>query len=136
MNEIEKHIEAGKQHIIKTKQTLRHILDELCNSTALQECRLTSYNHGLGWDEHCSIVKSTTFTPKWNWNATLIINSEPKKEPLSFRFKMWWTVKKLRISYWLWNLRGLKACPRHGFSTQSWLTGKCRRCKDESVQKM
>ena len=47
-----------------------------------------------------------------------------------FRFMLWRTAKKLRMSCRLWELRGLQTCPYHGFHAQSWWTGYCKKCKE------
>lgn len=48
-----------------------------------------------------------------------------------FRFECWFAVKKIHLSCVLWNLRGLQRCGEHGFCTQSWITGKCKKCEDK-----
>ena len=51
-------------------------------------------------------------------------------DDLKFRILMWYTIQELHFSCWLWKLRGLKTCEEHGFHTQSWITGKCRKCEN------
>ena len=48
-----------------------------------------------------------------------------------FGVEVWIAVKRLTIGCSLWRLRGLKACKIHGFHAQSWVTGKCRKCKND-----
>lgn len=40
-----------------------------------------------------------------------------------------WALFKLYFSVWCWNKRGLKTCHKHGFYAQSWINGKCKKCK-------
>ena len=49
--------------------------------------------------------------------------------PLSFKF----TIFRLKLSCWLWDLRGLTTCPYHGFHAQSWWTGYCKECGEIPV---
>jgi len=37
-------------------------------------------------------------------------------------------VIELKISCWLWDLRGLEICKQHGFYSQSWINGICKKC--------
>ena len=39
-----------------------------------------------------------------------------------------WTIFKMHWSCILWDLRGLQTCPHHGFYTQSYFTGYCKKC--------
>ena len=41
----------------------------------------------------------------------------------------WYIVNKLHLSCILWDLRGLKTCEKHGFHSQSWINGKCKKCE-------
>ena len=50
-----------------------------------------------------------------------------------FRFMLKRTVWKLSLSCWLWKLRGLPTCDKHGFHAQSWITGKCRECERDKL---
>ena len=52
---------------------------------------------------------------------------------LLFRFMIWRTVKKLSLSCWFWDLRGLPICLYHGFHAQSWWTGYCKECGEIPV---
>ena len=47
-------------------------------------------------------------------------------------FKLWFAVKKLKLSCRFWNFGGygFPVCARHGFYSQSWITGECRRCEE------
>ena len=36
--------------------------------------------------------------------------------------------RHLTIPVYLWELRGLKECEKHGFHAQSWINGKCSEC--------
>lgn len=49
--------------------------------------------------------------------------------PLSFKF----TIFRLKLSCWLWNLRGHTTCPYHGFHAQSWWNGYCKKCGEIPV---
>lgn len=64
-------------------------------------------------------------------NPTLTIKE--LKEVISykmFNIEMWLTVQELYLSCYLWKFRGLETCEEHGFHAQSWLTGKCNKCKN------
>jgi hypothetical protein len=50
-----------------------------------------------------------------------------KRKRLPF-FPFGYAVLKLNISCFLWKLRALKTCKKHGFHAQSWINGKCKKC--------
>jgi hypothetical protein len=39
-----------------------------------------------------------------------------------------WTAFKLSLSVFLYELRGIPRCPYHGYCTQSFCTGYCKKC--------
>ena len=51
------------------------------------------------------------------------------KIPLTIRL----SVFRLKVSSRLWEIRGLPACPYHGYHAQSWWTGYCKVCKEKPV---
>lgn len=55
--------------------------------------------------------------------------SNKTKIPLTIRL----SVFRLKVSNKLWKLRGLPACPYHGFHVQSWWTGYCRKCGEKPI---
>lgn len=40
----------------------------------------------------------------------------------------------LTLPCYLWQLRGLDRCEKHGFNNQSWKTGNCFECYKESFK--
>lgn len=62
-----------------------------------------------------------------------IVNKEIDMFPLSLRLSMKYCVFRLKLSCWLWDLRGHTTCPYHGFHAQSWWTGYCKECGEKPV---
>lgn len=66
----------------------------------------------------------------WFWYISEIIGEK------LYHFMLWRAVKKLSVSCKLWELRGLPICSKHGFHAQSWITGKCYKCKEEKKKQL